>query len=670
MRIPRLAGAALAFLIAVLLVAPSAVAQPPMRLPTLITDSAGALTQSERAEVQNAIDKLYADRHIRLWVVYVDVFSGQTAEDWGRSTVRLSDLGSNDALLAVATADRSYAFLVSNGISEISSSKVDALRRNQIEPALHRNDWAGAAAAAATGLNTAAAPTEVSWTPILIALAAVAAAGLVLLLVVRHLRRRRRAAALAAARRVDPTDPNALSDVPVFALDALSREKVVEVDNAVRTSANELELAVEEFGDERTRPFAQAVASAKAAMEHAFTVRQQLDDDIPETPAQQRDLLTGVIVTASKADRELETQRAAFEQLRDLVLNAADRLNALTQQLVELTGRIPASEQHLVQLHTEFDATALSSVSGNVKTAQDRAAFAERNITRARSLADHPVTGGQSDLVDAVRAAESGLGQGRALLDAVDNAASDIRHAVATLPASIADAEASIAQATAQLQRGVGTHKSELTAARDTVVKAIATARTSGDPLGAFTALIKADADLDQLLDTVAEERAAAERLTRTLEQALFTASSRIRAVSEYIDTRRGSVGPEARTRLAEARRRLEAANDKRAADVAGAITQANAAATLAAAAQSLAKADVQDAQRAYYGRYGNDPGGGRNDTGAMLGGIIIGNILSGGGGGFSGGGGFGGGGGGGWSPTSFGGSSSGGGFFGGGGRF
>ena len=661
MRITRLISAALAVLIAVLLVAPGAAAQPPQRLPSSITDSAGVLSPSDRAGVQAAIDKLYADRHIRLWVAYVDVFSGQTADDWGRSTARLSELGSNDALLAVAIADRSYAFLVSDGITEINAGKVDALRRNQIEPALHRSDWAGAAAVAASGLDAAAAPAEVSWAPILIALAAVAAAGVVVWLVARHLRRRRHRAALAAARRVDATDPNALADVPVFALDALSREKVVDVDNAVRTSANELQLAIDEFGEERTRPFAQAVASAKAAMEHAFTVRQQLDDDIPETPAQQRDLLTGVIVTASKADRELETQRASFEQLRDLVLNAGERLDALTRQLVELTGRIPVSERHLVELHREFDATALSSVSGNVKTAQDRAAFAERNITRARGLAEHPVTGGQSELVDAVRAAESGLGQGRALLDAVDNAARDIRHAVATLPEAIADAEAGIAQADAQLQRGAGTHKSELAAARDTAVKAVASARASSDPLGAFTALTKADSDLDGLLDTVAEERAAAERLARTLEQALFTASSRIRAVSDYIDTRRGSVGPEARTRLAEARRRLEAAQDKRATDVAGAITQANGAATLAAAAQSLAKADVQSAQREYYGRYGGGPGGG-NDTGAMLGGIIIGNILSGGR--------MGGGGGGGWSPTSFGGSSGSGGFFGGGGRF
>jgi hypothetical protein len=146
------------------------------------------------------------------------------------------------------------------------------------------------------------------------------------------------------------------------------------------------------------------------------------------------------------------------------------------------------------------------------------------------------------------------------------------------------------------------------------------------------------------------------------LEQALFTAQSRVHAVSEYIDTRRGSIGPEARTRLAEASRQLEAAQDNRASDVSEAIAYANNAGTLAAQAQSLANADVQSAQRAYAGRYG-----GGDNTGAMMGGIIIGDML---GGAMRGG--FGGGFGGGWGPTSFGGSSgsSDGGFMGGGGRF
>jgi predicted nucleic acid-binding Zn-ribbon protein len=442
------------------------------------------------------------------------------------------------------------------------------------------------------------------------------------------------------------------------ALDDLSRWKVVDVDNAVRTSANELALTIEEFGEQRTQPFTRAVDNAKAALSQAFTVRQQLDDAIPETRAQRRELLTEVIVAAARADVGLESQREAFEEMRDLVVNAPSRLDALTQQVVDLTARIAPADQRMTELHNEFDAAALASVATNVTTAKDRLAFADQNLSRARDLAARPVSGEQSGLVDAVHAAESSLGQARSLLDAVDSAANDIRHAVATLPSLIADIQSGIEHASTALQNARQTkapHLRDLASARTAAAQALDVARTNGssDPLASFTGLTKADADLNGLLATVAEEQAAAERLTRTLEQALFTAQSRVHAVSEYIDNRRGSIGPEARTRLAEANRQIDAAQDKKPTDLSEAITHANSAGSLAAQAQSLAEADVQSAQRAYTSRYG-----GGNQTGAMMGGIIIGDIL--GGGGFGGG----------WGPTSFGGSGSDGGFMGGGGRF
>ncbi|MDT5201192.1 MAG: hypothetical protein QOH34_2714 [Mycobacterium sp.] len=654
----------LAILITALLVAPPAAAQPPFRLPTYITDNAGALSGPGRAAIQSATGKLYSDRRIQLWVVFVDDFSGQPAVSWAESTRAASDLGDFDAVLAVATVDHSYAFLVPNRVQTISASQVDDLRRNQIEPALRRGDWSGAAVAAANGLDRRQESTNSA--PLLIGLGVILAAVLVLYVVMRYRRRRRRAAELAAAKRVDATDPDALAALSLGALDDLSRWKVVDVDNAVRTSANELALTIEEFGEQRTEPFTRAVNNAKAALAQAFTVRQQLDDAIPETRAQRRELLTEVIVSAARADRELESQQEAFEEMRDLVVNAPSRLDALTQQMVELTARIAPAEQRMTNLHNEFDAAALTSVATNVGTAKDRLDFADQNLTQARNLAARPVSGEQSGLVDAVRAAESSLGQARALLDAVDSAASDIRHAVATLPSLIADIQNGIEHADAQLRSGQKTrspHIRELAGARDTAAKALDAARTgdSADPLAAFTGLNKADADLNQLLATVAEEQATAERLNRTLEQALFTAQSRVHAVSEYIDTRRGSIGPEARTRLAEASRQLEAASDKQSTEVNEAITHANLAAKLAAQAQSLADDDVRSAQLAYSGRYG-----GGNHMGAMMGGIIIGDMLGGAGGGF--GGGFGGG----WGPTSFGGSSgsSDGGFMGGGGRF
>lgn len=640
-----------------LLLAPSISAQPPFRLVDYITDNAGALSDSGRGAVTSAVNKLYTDRHIRLWVVYVDDFSGQAAVDWAQRTMRTSDLGAYDALLAVATTSRAYAFLVPSTIKSVNTSQVDGLRRNKIEPALHNGDWSGAAVAAANGLD--ASPGSSGRVILLAALAGIAIALAALLLVMRYRGRRRRTAALAAARRIDPTDINALAAVPLQALDDLSRALVVEVDNALRTSANELELAVTEFGEERTQPFTQAVANAKAALSQAFTVRQQLDDSIPETPAQRRELLTQVIVSAARADRELESQTEAFEKLRDLVINAPSRLDALTQQYVELTARIAPAEQRLAELHNDFSAAALTSVSGNVTTAKERLTFADRNIGSARELAARAVSGGQAGLVDAVRAAESALGQARALLDAVDNAARDIRHAIDRLPSVMSDIQNGIGRADELLRTtpNARARTADLVAARDAAARAVESARAGGsdDPLGAFGQLTKADAGLNELLATVAQEQATAEQLDRSLEQALFTARSRVRAVSDYIDTRRGSIGPEARTRLAEAKRHLQAAQDKGATNPTEAIAHANAASTLAAHAQSLANGDVQTAQRVYTRRGGSD-------MGAMLGGIIIGNVLSGGmRGGFGG-----------WSPTSFGGSpgSSDGGFMGGGGRF
>jgi predicted nucleic acid-binding Zn-ribbon protein len=659
MRTARLFSVILTILTVGLLLAPPAGAQPPSQLTNYVTDNTDVLSNSGRATVAAALGKLYTERHIRLWVVYVDNFSGLSAVNWAQRTSRASDFGDYDALLAVSTAGRAYAFLVPSTVKGVSQRQVDDLRRNQIEPALRNNDWSGAAVVAADGLNVA--PSSSGRVLLLGVLGLIVVAVVVLMIVMRYRARRRRAAALAAARRVDPTDADALAALPVEALDDLSRSKVVDVDNALRTSSNELTVAIDEFGAGRTDPFSKAVDNAKAALSQAFTVRKQLDDGTPLTAEQRRQLLTTVIVSAARADRELESQTEAFEQLRDLVVNAPSLLDGLTQQYVELTSRVTPTEQRLVELHSEFDAAALTSVSGNIATAKERLAFADRNISSARDLAGQSVSGQQAGLVDSFRAAESALGQARALLDAVDTAADDIRRAIAALPSVIADLEAGVKQANGRLQptqNRKSAHTRDLIAARDAAARALDDARGGGsaDPLSAFVRLTQADTVLDRLLATLANEEANADRLNRSFEQAVFTAESRVRGVSEYIDTRRGSIGADARTRLEEAKRHLQAAQGKKSTNIAEAIAHANVASTLAAQAQSLANADVQSAEHAYARRRGG------NDTGALLGGIIVGDLLSGGLRGGLGG----------WSPTSFGGSSgtSDGGFMGGGGRF
>ncbi|MDA2890273.1 TPM domain-containing protein [Mycolicibacterium sp. BiH015] len=674
MRVARLLSMLLAVIVVGLLCAPGASAEPPFRVPDYVTDRADVLSPEQLIQVEDALTQLYDGQRVRLWVVYVDSF-GQSAPGWARTTMQLSDFGDRDALLAIATSERAYAFQVPTAI--MSQSAAQSLQTNVIEPALRSRDFAGAAVAAADGIETSATSGSsgggMSWLTLLFIFAVLSVALVMLWLWSRRRRRRLRAAQFEAARRVNPADPNALASVPLDALDDLSKAIVVDVDNAVRTSEGELALAVEEFGPDRTAPFTRAVDNARTALAQAFNVRQILDDAVPETAQQRRDLLTRSIVAAARADDELEAQGDAFEKLRDLVINAPSRLDGLTQQMVDLTARLGPAEQALAALHTQFDASALASVADNVGAAKERLTFADQTISAARALVARPA-GQQMGLVDAVRAAESSLGQARTLLDAIDSVGSDINRAVASLPAAIADIQNGIAAATTQLQQANSAHREELEAARTAASKAVTDAQHAGntDPLGAFTRLTKADADLDLLLASVAEERAAMERMSRAYDQALMTAQSRVRGVSDFIDTRRGSIGPEARTRLAEAVRQLQAAQDKKEINLSEAIAHANGASTLAAQAQSLANNDVNAAQQHFggWGGGGGTWGGGGSDMGAVIGGILIGNILGsamrgGFGGGFGGGRGLG-------RPSSFGGSSrsSGRSYSGGGGRF
>ena len=132
--------------------APAASQAPtaPMTLGQAVTDSAGAFSREQIAEVNSAVMSLQTARDVRLWVVYVDAFDVPPRE-WARKTLSLTKMGEREAILAVATKQRKYAFLVAPAAA--NRQAVDDMRVNTIEPKLRDSDYAGAAVAAATGLQ-------------------------------------------------------------------------------------------------------------------------------------------------------------------------------------------------------------------------------------------------------------------------------------------------------------------------------------------------------------------------------------------------------------------------------------------------------------------------------------------------------------------------------------
>lgn len=632
-------------LLALLLWPAAASADTPLRLPGQITDTAGVLDANAETEVQAALDRLYGDHQVQLWVAYVPSFSGQSGADWTEATARASGFGPKTALLAVATAG-DYNLWVSNDVTDVSDAEIESIATDRVRPELVNGDWAGAAVAAAEGLGDAMAPA--SLTPLIVGGGVVVVGGGGLYLYTRRSKRKRAEAGAEAAASIDPTDTAALASLALDVLDVRAQDILVDTDNAVRTSAEELELARGEFGEQAVAPFATAFAQAGAALAKAFEIRQRLDDAIPETPQQRRDMLVDLISTCGRAGRELDARVAEFDGMRDLLLDAPARLDALTQQVVTLTARVPACESVLTALRAEFPAETLAPVAQNTTLAREQLAFAEKSIADGRDAVALPA-GKQGPAVGAIRAAEGALIQASTLLDGVDHAETDIRHAMATLPAAIADLEQGVAAA-GQLAASGG---ADLATAKAAAAEALTHARASQatDPLGSFTRIVEADATLDAVLARTREAQEQAERARQKLQQDLTAAQSQVTSAADFIGTRRGAVGAEARTRLSEAQRHLQAAQQLASTDASQALQHAQAATQLGAKALWAAQSDVRQwEQRQQPRSSGNDM------TGAILGGILIDSILR-GGGGFSRGGGYHGGGG--RGPGSFGGPSS-----------
>ncbi|WP_373287867.1 TPM domain-containing protein [Streptomyces lasiicapitis] len=632
-----------------------------------ITDRTDALGDRRRA-VTTALDRLYDEQRIQLFVVYVRDFSGRSAQSWADATAERNGLGLDDVLLAVATRDRQYAYSV-DADSRLTDAQLREVAATAVEPALRENDWAGAAAGAADGyaavLDGRAVPTP-AVTPgeadpgaasgggrddgvagdLVLPVLAAGVAGIFGFAAYRRRKRR-------FTSRTTPGPGAGPGLTPLPELDARAKALLVETDDAVRTSTEELGFATAQFGDEAVRPFTDALSYARGELTAAFRLRQQLDDAYPEDDATRRRMLDEIVARCEEAGRRLDAEAAAFDQLRALEREAPAALDHAETTFQQVSARTIDAESTLKELRATYAFGASEAVVGHVAQAKDRLVFATTHLHQAREAvgaADH----GRAAVH--LRAAEGAVDQAGTFLAAVERLAGELAQAAQRLPGALDEAEADLAEARGLLAgTGQGVPTAELrgrVARVEAVAGEVRRALAAGpyDPIDALRRVEEADAALDASLSGARERESAEGRARSLLGQALLTARSAVAAATDQVTTHRGAVGSESRTRLAEARRHLERA-EQLADQPSAALAEAQRADSLAREAQALAERDV----RAYGNPYGGRGGG---TGGAVLGGIVLGQILGGVGrgglGGGTGSGGFGGGGGGG--PGSFGG--------------
>lgn len=638
-----------------------AAAQDPVDLgPSHVVDQAGVLSGAEEAEIAAAAKKLYDQHRIDLYVVYVDRFTDPVdAVDWANETAARNGLGQRDYLLAVSTQGRTY-YLSGDDDGPVSAEQLDGIEQNDIEPRLHSGDWAGAGVAAATGLGDAVGGGAGAWF-FWVLLGGVIVVGLVVFLAVRSRSSRKKQAAAGPA-----TPQSELQSIPLSELERRAGSALVQTDDAIRTSEEELGFATAQYGAEAVVPFQAALDQAKAQLREAFTLKQRLDDAEPDTDEQRREWNIHIVQLCTAANQALDAQADAFDELRALEKRIPEASAEIAGQAAALRQRLAATRSTLDGLAERYTDASLATVHDNVEQATDRLDFTDTALTGAAQKA---AAGDSGAAAIGVRAAEESADQAGLLLDAVDRLASDLAAAQQSLDATIADLRSDLAEARA------------LAAADDpggTIAAAVAgTEQTLQDvqaklsagrvnPLELAQRLDAANRSIDGVLQGVRDARAQAQRAQSMLQQTLLAAKARVSACEDFITARRGAVGPEARTRLAEAGRLVVQAEQTAAADPVSALAQAQRAAQLADEATRLAQRDVGGFSPQtgglgdLFGGGTSGRGGGSGAMGAILGGILIDSVLRGGmggGGGWGGGGSWGGGGGGGgFSAGSFGG--------------
>lgn len=117
---------------------------------------------------------------------------------------------------------------------------------------------------------------------------------------------------------------------------------LVELDDALKTSEQELGFAVAQFGATATRDFEASLAAASSAIAKAFSLRQKLDESEPESPEQTRAMTIEIVELCKEADDLLDEQASAFDELRALETNAAAALAETSGARDDAESRLPA----------------------------------------------------------------------------------------------------------------------------------------------------------------------------------------------------------------------------------------------------------------------------------------------------------------------------------------
>jgi chromosome segregation ATPase len=371
---------------------------------------------------------------------------------------------------------------------------------------------------------------------------------------------------------------------------------LVRLDDAVTAADDELGFAIAQFGEARTASFSAAVAKAHANLTEAFRLRQELDDAVPEPPLRERELTLQIIALCEDAQAAISAQDRDFAALRSAELNAPATIKSLRERIAISTKRLQDAPTVLSRLSEQYDPDIEKRNAPSSATAKDQLDAAGAAVNAAEKGIS---PAGVNDVVDDLKAAEDAERKATVLLDAIDALAKRLDDAASALDALVATTKTDLVEARKQRESApdpeTGGAIVEAISVVESTLAAIAAAKAPANPLPNLDALGESVAQLDTALASARNQAERLDHARTALVGTLVNAKSQISTVRAFITVGAGRVGPDARTRLAEAERQLMLAQNE--ADPVAALDTARRAVTCARDADDLAHYDAMGGQ-------------------------------------------------------------------------
>ncbi|MGI6879387.1 hypothetical protein [Microbacterium sp. gxy059] len=418
------------------------------------------------------------------------------------------------------------------------------------------------------------------------------------------------------------------------ALAARAQRALVQTDERIRTTRDELAFASAELGPKATQDLREGLDAVTSHMGEAFQLHQLNHDDIPDTAEELRTRNARIAQLCEWAEQVLDERTEALRERIERIREAPRVLAGVRDEAARLRERVPQAEETVERLARMYAPEAMRRVAGGPAEAVQLLDFAEHSAGVAERRRD---AGRRDEAMLALETATEAVRRAGRVLDGIDDFELEAMRAQATLGDVVADSRDDIAAA----RRGAG--GAEVASAIADLEKALAALPapgTLGDPFADLAALGEANAALGRAVE---KARQRAERPVPPLAHVRHDVDTADRAIAitrSLVDGHRGWIGADARTRLAEAERtRLDidpliASEDTRH----QAQQLARRTAQLANEALRLAQRDIDQSrpqQDDDWGGWGGGPRGGMGGgmgggglLGPLVGGAILGGLI------------------------------------------